>query len=189
MREHDDLVDEELPVHLVEEPRLDAVVHARAEQDVGCELLLAHRPAPLGAQGLRLPVGKHRRVGVGVVHPAVGVHRGSQARQRIGEARQRLRDLAPVGLQHVAEHEEEHVLLLREVLVDEPDAHVGAHGDVAHRGDVVAPLAEELGGGAHDLRAPLVDELPVGDGACDPKRHRAVQNFGILHRPLGGGLA
>ncbi len=117
------------------------------------------------------------------------MHRGAQARQGIGDALQDLRNLALIGVEHFAQHEEEHVLLLLEVLVDEADAHVGAQSDVAHRGDMVAPLAEELGGGAHDLRAPLVDELPVGDGAYDPERHRNSQNLGILHSPFGGGLA
>lgn len=173
----------------MEQASFDAVVHARAEQDVGRELLLAHRPAPFGAQGLRLAVGEHRRVGVGVVHAAVCVHRCPQARQGLGDALQRLRDLALIGVQHVAEHEKEHVLLLLEVLIDEPDAHLRAQGDVAHRADVVAPLPEELSGGAHDLCAPLADEPPVRDGAGDPERHCAVQNFGILHSPLGGGLA
>lgn len=59
----------------------------------------------------------------------------------------------------------------------------------AHRGDVTVPLTEELGGGTQDLRAPLVDTLPVGDGAYDLERHRNDQNLGILHSPLGGGLA
>jgi len=189
MREHDDLVDEELLVHLVKQASLDAIVHARSEQDVGGQFLLLHHPAPLGAQRLRLPVGEHGRVGVGVVHSAVGMHRGPQARQGIGDALQNLRNLALIGVEHLAQHEEEHVLLLLEVLVDEADAHVGAQRDVAHRGDIVAPLTEELCGGAHDLRAPLVDELPVGDGAYDLERHHYSQNLGILHSPLGGGLA
>lgn len=189
MREHDDLIDEELLVHLVQQASLDAIVHAHSEQEVGGQFLLLHHPAPLGTQGLRLPIGEHGCVGVGVVHPAVGVHCSPQARQGMGDALQNLRNLAVIGVEHLAQHEEEHVLLLLEVLVDEADAHVGAQGDVAHRGDMVAPLAEELGGGAHDLRAPLVDQLPVGDGACDLERHRNVQNLGILHSPLGGGLA
>src|SRR5690606_16433676 len=73
------------------------------------------------------------------------------------------RNLVLVAVEHALQRQEQDVVLVAEVLVDQPDADAARLRDLLDRRDVIAVLGEQLHRRVEDPGAPFLDQLRVAD--------------------------